>query len=261
MNENENRSLNVFSEWNIKPFAALEGEKVSKETLWMGIELEVEKRDKVKSNFYTEVKNLVKDFAVVKGDGSLGNDGLEIVSIPGTLLFHRECWNDFLTVAHEFMKGWRGYNCGTHIHLSRVAMSDETLGKMMVFVHHPNNQTFISSVGGRGETQYNLRGRKSFDEVQRAISRKFSNHFDAFSISGSTGKTVELRIFRSNVAKDGFLKNVDFAHALKFFCDFHTSDQLNEKYFVNWATNSENQEKYPYLTKWMIREGYFNKEY
>ena len=118
--------------------------KVNGEYLRYGVELEVLPKTSVASKVakYNCGKSL-HNFALLKSDSSLGSAGFEIVTVPATLEFHRKVlWNDFFKTpfsdgltAAKSVQSWDTGVCGIHVHLTRAALTEMQLSKLLVFYH------------------------------------------------------------------------------------------------------------------------------
>jgi len=85
------------------------------------------------------------DLSYVKRDGSLTDDGIEIVTHPCSLRYHLEQypWDEILSSLADY--GFRSHDtstCGLHVHVSRSAFgetSDEqdlTAAKVIIMIDH-----------------------------------------------------------------------------------------------------------------------------
>lgn len=235
-----------------RSFCYTPDEKLPLNPLWLGVELEVEGRERQK-DYVRITHDAVNSFAIMKHDGSIANSGFEIVTVPATLAYHRKVWTPFFKDAAPMLCSWNTEErCGMHVHLSRAAISDLTLGHMLVFVNERKNEEFVTRVAGRSSTGYANREPKKVTDVKRA--REIHGDALAFT-SRNQGKTCELRIFRGNVSKGGFMKNLDFAASLVDFCKVAGTRQLTSAHFLIWLNQPENRRAYPYLTKWASRGG------
>ena len=150
-----------------------------------------------------------------------------------------------------------------HIHLDRKMLSSVQLGKLLVFINNEFNRGFIERIAGRSETFYEdssctsyavMRKKKIADGGQRNY-----NKYEAVNVAHQS--TVELRIFRSNLTKDGILRALEFSYALVDFLQQNTcrvSDQ-HYKEFLKWFNRSpQNRASYPYFFGWLVRKGYLS---
>jgi hypothetical protein len=131
----------------------------------------------------TFMKN--RSMGILKHDGSIGQLGFEIVSVPGTHAWHlHDAWNGFFKEDYPedkqhlapsyYLSGWANnggqsrapwcfndndmdtFNrptCGIHVHVSKNALTPLQLGKMLMFVNK-NERKFIEKVAGRSANQY-----------------------------------------------------------------------------------------------------------
>lgn len=228
-------------------------ENPNKKTRWYGIELEVEQREFPDS--INSVYNSVGHFCIVKSDMSLGSSGIEIVSVPATLEYHRIEWERFFLDSAPLLRGWNGYNCGMHIHLGMNSISKLTLGKLLVFINAGQNNEFINEVAGREQNRYCYRAKKRLTDGMKYINMGGSPHHDSLSVSkNNKASTIELRIFRSNVSRNGFLKNLEFFDALVSFAEQNSAKDMYWDIFLKWISSSVNAKLYPEFTAWATKK-------
>lgn len=152
----------------------------------------------------------VKEFAIIKRDGSLKN-GMEIVSVPMSLGAHGTEWDNFFAVAEGFGLVVRG-TCGMHVHVSRELLTPLQIGKVLAFLHDPNNLPFIKIIAGRiPPTKYaNITTPRKVTDYH-----KHTNRYDGLNITG--GATIEFRIFKGTIDKERMLANIEFCASLVGF--------------------------------------------
>jgi len=225
--------------------------------IYLGVELEVE----VKDDFQPEdkagnVTNALGNFIITKHDGSLQR-GFEICSSPASLKFHKSNWNNFFQ--ENILKGLRGYKSprtGMHVHISRSCLSDLQIGKMLVFIHNPDNHKFITDIAQRESGEYN-----NFKTAHKYgdINRGFGRHT---ALNLQNGNTVEIRIFKSNLKKEVFFKNLEFCDAL---VRFTWSGAYSIKEAKTYQTFCEFIEKsratYPFLYNFLVYKKYLKQKF
>lgn len=235
------------------------------EPLWLGVELEVQPTSKPsegsrqsRDRAMTFAAKTVGSFAILKHDGSLDPGGFEICSVPGTLEWHRQVWKPFLEGARDHVRGFRAGPApyGMHVHVSRDSLGVLAAGRMMAFIHNPNNYAFITHIAGRDSNTY-----VQYDGSTTigAARRGYRHHYDA--AGPSHGKpTIEIRIFRSNVSPLGFMRNLEFTHALATWCQVAapaTTGELTVSRFAAWFAHPAVYSQYPALAAWFkARTGY-----
>ncbi len=312
----------VTQEYHGRPWLALPGEitdghgnrKSARPTMWLGFELEVVARDGRWAAVHA-IQTALGKRGIIKNDGSIPEDGFEIVSLPATLAYHQAGWGDafFVTLAAH-ARGWDEKSCGMHVHMSRDALTPLQIARLQVFVNgdglHVNNRAFIEKIAGRGATDYcrhydkrltdcapvierhtpmkpvnydedcrcaacviqrdayeraleASRGsealRHQFRQMHRANDGRLSrlckdrrNHDRYQAINLQAEKTIEWRIFQSNVSRLGFLKNLEFCHAAAKFCADAGNTGLHSDNFLAWIDRRRGE--YPNLVRWAVRE-------
>lgn len=243
-----------------------------------------------------------KQMGVIKADGST-NYGFEIVTVPGTLEWHKDVWEGFFKEDYNpitehlapssWLAGWINNHltlrrapwepvtidaphvtpmCGIHVHVSKAALSPLQLGKMLTFINDPNNQGFVHRVAGRAANTYsNFAAKKVTYGYQldpnladamanRGVDVNLGREERYSALNIQTGKpTVEFRIFRSNVAKAGFMKNLEFVHALCTWCRDVSLRDLNVDNFLSFV--EANKGKYTWFYRWCVEKDYFKTKH
>lgn len=249
--------------------------------LYFGLELEVVPRDGVSSKdalYWTS--SVMKNYSLMKHDGSLANGGFEIVTAPATMEFHRKkLWADFFNLrlpngktAAGLVKSWNTTCCGLHIHFTRAACSEVQLSKMLVFYHSHLNSRFLGDIAGRTvgpkaaychqkEKKLMAVKDKRTNKVVRTTVDECNEHHDAITVSKRNGgKTVEVRIFRGNATMHGIMRALDFVAATLEWSAIAGINQKNEdlRYtkFLEWFDESSNRSRFPDLWKHLISLGY-----
>jgi hypothetical protein len=229
-----------------REFCRVAGEK---DSLFLGVENEV-----LPLSDYADVAERVRqelqERVICKTDGSI--DGFEIVSLPGTLAWHKELWTPWFDAGDsvEDLEGKRsGY--GMHVHMSRNALTQFAWAKLNVFVNAPENTGFITRIAGRNPTQYCQRHKKRIAHLSDA-----QNHarYEALNFQTRNNATVEFRIFQANVAKAGFFKNLEFCHASARWAALASVKYLHHDEFTEWLDRPDNKATYPYLHKFIANQ-------
>lgn len=231
--------------------------------LFFGVELEVEIN--LNDNFHmiaNEVQEAMKDHAILKEDCTLRN-GFEIVTIPATLSYHRSVlWNNLFAGIHEKLHGC--LKAGLHIHFSREPFTDNQLAKIIYFFHEPSNNTFLTCLAGRAVSpaaEYGSTSKKYLkqDGVGKTIAKATYTR-NAISLSQrNEGKTLEIRIFKSNPTRVGVIRALETTAAIiEFCCQCNDEEEaLSYKEFLKWFTSNKKKYYYPILNKTLIEFKYF----
>lgn len=244
---------------NVKVF---DKDKVYAPVPYLGIELEVERNTDcpqyITQNVYD---SLGRDFIIMKQDSSLGGKlPFEIVTCPATLAYHKERWHNFMNNM-ELKKNLLSYKngtCGMHVHISRDSFTGLHLAKFLHFFNKPENLHFLERLAGRGNSHHAIvdkaTGTVSQDIVKRSkiIKRAPSRNEHHNNVNTGNKSTIEVRIFRGNLAKGHFFKNLEFVHALWLYTKDAAFGELDYKYFIMWLFKSNSSKIYGNLMQWLI---------
>lgn len=252
-------------------------ESLFKPTPFLGIELEVQQQDTVKyhingkeqyapENITSQCyEALGRDYVILKKDGSLrGVNPFEIVTVPATLGYHQARWESFLNNKElkKYLTSFASGNCGMHVHINRDSFTGLHLAKFMRFINSRDNMDFITSVAQRSHNRY-------AEYLSETSSGGFARYFRGnpdragrneekyMAVNTRNLATVEVRIFRGNLAKVGFLKNLEFVHAAWSFTKDAPLTSLTFKEFMFWLFNPSNNTKdYKHLKMWLLASGW-----
>jgi len=263
-----------------------EGVKRSKnntlpDLLLMGVELEVEPFDTQASLPDEEARRLAKSvagWAILKSDGSLGRGGREIVTRPMTLDAHRVAWMEFFRdKPHEYLSSWKSGRCGLHVHLNRAAISPLTEGKLISFLNAPSNVKFTQDIAGRnllhneyaaiaplkkiteGFRRHRVTSGGPMKRLLTGGNRTGSRHTATNISQRNSGTTLEVRIFRGNIGRNGVFRVLEFLHALVSYLSLNTNSATtvdNWLDFVTWFGEPENSKAYPEFYQWLLVKKY-----
>lgn len=230
--------------------------------LYMGIELEIARMRDIADSFYDELSPEESVFVYMKEDGSIGPNGVELVTMPATLdAFKQEFPFDALDSAR--VKGARSFayeSCGFHIHVSRSAFSATHMWKFIKF--QLNNPRLCQKIAQRDNSEYATWYYEN-DEISSLpdfVKGKRTNNRRYLAINFQNRATVELRYFKGNILKEAILKNLEFVQSLYDYTkglsvqDVMTGG-LRETSYFDWL--SDVTDNYPNL--WLYLSGQ-NKE-
>lgn len=169
------------------------------------------------------------EFAMFKTDSSIQGEGFEIVTAPATLAYHKQEWQQFFKNSSKELKSYSTGCCGMHVHVGRDSLTPLVIGKLIAFINNPANRAFVSQVAGRtseyatfSDSHNALAARILGKKVatQPGVSKTGDILNYAISSSVETARrsaintrkkdTIEFRIFKGNVSKVGFFKNLEF---------------------------------------------------
>lgn len=232
---------------------------VPKDKIFYGIELETEQgrldtcRDDWPRNGLSifretaaEIDKLLGKFCIMKRDGSLGDNGIEIVSLPATVETHKKLWQPFFDNLPRGLESWGPGSCGIHIHITRKPLGILRIGKMVVFLNEPRNRELITFIAGRYGSTYAQNKRKKLTDVYG------DGKYEMLNLSHD--KTIELRIFRGTLNPNHFFANLEFAEALVKFCARVGLRDLSHHEFMKFVTRD--RRGFPFLHKFLVGKNY-----
>jgi hypothetical protein len=240
----------MIAPYQTKPSFTPRGASLSK--LFFGVELEVEVGDDSydRDEASEEVVNCLGNFIITKYDSTVPQ-GFEICSSPASLEYHNSAWNSFFDKTVKILKGFRSPNCGMHVHISRIPLSNLQIGKILVFIYNPDNYKFIRRIAERDSFYHNNFGEKrSF--VDAKPEKLHNDRHTAVNLHNPN--TIEIRLFKTNLKKNCFLKNIEFCHAIAKFTwpgQISLEKCKNWKHFVLFI--KENKDIYPNLYNYLIQ--------
>jgi hypothetical protein len=223
--------------------------------VFFGVELEVEVKDFDKEDKAHQITDVVNGFAITKHDGSL-NYGFEICSSPASLDYHENVWNGFFK--EEILEGLKAFGtttAGMHVHISRAPLSDLQIGKIISFIHNPENAKFIRRIAQRDSNKYN--DYSKVKKVSSAHDKYLINEARYTAVNLLNKNTVEIRIFKSNLKRESFLKNIEFCAALTAFtwvANCSIKEAQSWRMFAKFVR--KNRKFYPRLYSYLVRNKY-----
>jgi len=227
---------------------------------YYGIELEVmQRKERVGRKLTATVvlDQLGRKFAILKYDSSIGGNGFEIVSTPATLAYHKTAWNKFFDKDEgvcQHLKSYHTGTCGMHVHISRDAFLPLHHGKFVVFYNAKENLKFIERTAGRGKNSYCKFVNKGIKDGLN--NPRSGDKYEAVNVKKKD--TLEVRIFRGNVKKAGFIKNIEFCDATYHFTKEASHSKLTYEDFLNWLKDPKNGCRYMNLLKFLMATKYLN---
>lgn len=275
-------------ELRINEFGKVPGEETYPDSLVLGVELEVTWN--VNAPFIDEgmvsyILRHVGDFAIVTPELSVSS-GNEIVTIPGTLDFHRMSWRKFFqSEPHKLFDGIGNSGCGMHVHINRASLTPLQIGKMMCFINDPANAREITAVAGREpntycnrELHHNIQKHEVIEEFERIskmtqddVIKSYAVHTNGTIASRTSSRrgaicfssrlpTIEVRIFQSDTREKFFFKNLEFVHAMTSYCRDADVNKLGWSDFMSWLAETGRWSDYPKLWLWLQENGFVPAE-
>ena len=233
-----------------------------------GIELEVEARRLGSGRTYREDRESreraynwlrqvhgfrhADEYVVCKSDSSLNRRGFEVVTRPDGAAQHKRRWDTFFANAPQTqLTSWVGGRCGMHVHVNRAALTTGQVAKMLVFINSPQNRSLLESIAGRYHRSYCRYRHQRLTDVFRGNCER------NVALNLCNEHTVEFRIFRGTVVRDGFFKNLEFVQAVVEFCrmtDRSFDDSKNGTKFVEFIRS--HRKAYPTLFAYLVTKNF-----
>lgn len=214
--ENSIRHNRIIRKYDYNPPRFLFDKMPWENTIFLGIELEVECRSNMDNeDMASKVikwleKNNVQDRVYIKEDGSL-NNGFEIVFMPSTLqaLHKRFPMRKFLAYLKKLgLSSHEHGTCGLHVHVSRSKLTARDLWAGKLFFFKCRSQ--LVKFSGREDSEEGLNYCKFDSLIPRdGISQDYGR-YSAFNTSASR-HTVELRLFRGTLQYPQFQASLQFS--------------------------------------------------
>lgn len=228
--------------------------------LYMGIELEIETKDKEKRHFeewarktmeYLEDSGYGKDF-YIKHDGTI--NGFELVSHPFTLQYlHKKI--SFLEILkwlrNQKFTSYSSGNCGLHVHLNRGFFGIEDIQKIRLFFSSNLEEIFYFSKRGNVNNKYCKYEPLNSKNFIRQGKRQEGKYW-ALRLKPDKKQTIEFRMFRGTLYHPRFLATIQFCDALAHFVKevgiTYTMKPKSWNFFVEWARK---QHRYEHFVKYI----------
>lgn len=246
--EHEHRS---FHDYGYKPtpefqYRSGEAGKTSS-LLTFGVELEVDCGDD--HNDLADDLVQLNQPIYMKHDGSLGSEGVEIVTHPCSLAYHQYelRWAEISRTcrSHDY-KSHDAETCGLHIHIGRKQMGSSveerlrTAGNLVLLVDSVWNQlvTFtrrtdyqLSRWSERPCTNI-IPGVEYTDSelTNMALATRGRGRYQTVNLTNST--TVELRCFRGTLKRDTIIASIQLASNMTRYAMTHTPTECRN---ATWA--------------------------
>ena len=123
---------------------------------------------------------------------------------------------------------------------------------MLVFVNDKKNTRFIEDIAGRNMNRWCKSETKKISDGQYRSDDRYE------AVNTVPSKTVELRIFKSNVSEHGFMRALEFTDGMiRYLKQSSMREQsLSYKSFISFIKKPENRSEYPNFWSWLITNGY-----
>lgn len=212
---------------------------------YFGIELEVDDGDRdaaVENVFYVLNGSYDQDadrYAHFEDDGSLGNEGFEIITQPMTRAY-LETFRPRIEEATKILSraGFRSHDarmCGLHIHVSRDTLTTQTINNMIyaisLFWHtcvrisrRTSNQLAHYACSYAHKCGADDTPDKIIERTKDAMLKR--NRY--YALNTTNKETIELRICRGTLNVNTIYASLDFFAALIKFAETYSENDMME---------------------------------
>jgi hypothetical protein len=248
----ESRAPRLIAAYSDKSANTLPSETKSKERY--GVELEVEGYETAAEAAEYIRQFLPANYCVLKRDGSLGEAGVEIVTRPDSMAVHKRMFAAlFADSPGRALSSWTNGRCGMHVHISRAALSQLQIGKMLCFLNEPAAVNFVSKIAGRKPCHWCKVHKKKVSDCKHD-----SDRYSALNLTNRN--TVEIRIFKGTLKDAGFYKNLEFVQALVEFtapASRSIAQATSYRAFCEWLP----KKAYPHLYAFLSERGFIRRRH
>lgn len=240
-----------FHDYDFKPeveFYQRKGEDF-RNTLYFGLEVEVDK-----GNDHNELSDALGEMGepiYMKHDGSLGSEGVEIVTHPCSLAYHtyQLRWKSIAkTCLNHGYRSHDTHTCGLHIHVGRAQMgetSDQrevTVGNLVILTKalwgtiEPFTRRTKSALARWAECN-DICDWESFDLYEdinmtnMAMETRWNRAGRYQAVNLCNSETVEFRIFRGSLNRETIIASIQLVNNLTRYAMTHTP---KECYNATW---------------------------
>lgn len=235
-------------------------------TLYMGFELEVEKKDEKYETSNNELAEELQNFLdqreignrfYFKQDGSV-NDGFEVVSHPTTWkAYHkRHKLREILNHLKDGFTSHRKGTCGLHFHINKSFFkNDKEINKLLVFFNNSKGQ--LKKFSKRSDRHidnfcrfdgFDMKAYKYYWKGDFSYCHEDERHV---AVNLLNRKTVEIRLFRGTLNYERFLANLQFVDAVCHFIKLVSVMGLSWDNFMKYLRLTN---RYNHLEKFLQKE-------
>jgi len=246
------RSNPVFN-YSYKPTTIFHGRGKKK----FGVEVEMVTRRQADTRgtehlIHHRMHKAVRDLFYMKYDTSIENGhGLELITHPMSLKFMLDN-KPFDFLKEMPVRSFRNTTTGIHVHVSREALSELTIAKILYFFAHPHNEEFIQKLSQRTPTSYCRKNADRFYEGKNVNKDEQAGRTTRYlQINLQNRQTIEFRHFKGNVNPKAIYRAVQFVDAITRFCANTKTGDLTWEHFMEYICDYR-ANKFGYRHGWKL---------
>lgn len=223
-----------------------------------GMELEVGYNDGYKSEYASQVIDILGGYAYLKEDGSIPGsgveDGFEIVTHPATLEYIRA---NIKGICDKAIPGIISHNAGgglgLHISASKSALTNTAIARICAFIGSDRNESWLIKIARRKQSSWAKIIKKNTiqDTLYDDGSLKLNNdRYEAVNLQNDSH--IEFRLFRGTLKYSSLMLCVEFVNALCLWC-MDESVPITEYQSVKtlYEFSVLHPKEYPHLIKFL----------
>lgn len=274
--ECSNRLQYRIRNYSYKPspnFLSLPGDPADGgDKLYMGVELEIDGGNDPSECAYDILRNNA-EVIYIKHDGSLGGNGMELVTHPCTLSYHRNVfpWEEIMKTARSY--GYRSHEtdtCGLHVHVNRTALGlgtdqqEATIAKIALLMERFWDTLVKFSRRNYSQLHWckKLNIDVAPDETDQELINKIAKsrtvyHDDRYyALNLTNSNTIEFRVFRGTLKYETLMATLQFVRNIVTWAREHTVRETLKCTWNEFALSAD----YPELKAYMESRGIINTE-
>lgn len=211
--------------------------------VFYGVELEIDGAGRYDDNAEKiyDTANVQNEVLYIKSDGSL-DEGMELVSHPCSIDFHRKKfpWEDIVRKALSL--GYRSHNtstCGLHVHIGRKQLGysyeeqEEVISRIMFFFESHWNELFkfsrrtaYSVDRWAARHGYNDKPKEILEKAKKSTKGRYA------CVNITNADTVEIRLFRGTLKFNSFMATLELVDSICQNAVCLNDDDMNKQ---SWA--------------------------
>lgn len=249
----ENHNTRLLHDYGYSPsltFNDVDSKKYedSNAILYMGLELEVDDGENAHT-FLESNEIFFEDLPIYFcHDGSLGDEGIEMISHPCTLQYHLSNI-PYAEIFKMFRRdGYKSHDtdtCGLHCHINKSYLGltpdeiDINIAKILIFYERSWNN--IIKFSRRTPSQYNQWCKRyamstdNDDQIKELLDTA-KNADRYYAVNLSNYRTIEFRVFRGTLNINTFISTLQFIESV---VQFIKSIPINDHQQINWDRYKE----------------------
>lgn len=244
-----------IEEYSYKPEPIFYGEGKR----FFGVELEIDcgGKDDDNARILKQIANSRGEHIYVKADGSLSEGGLEIVSHPCDLVYHKNNMEWEAIMKKAISMGYRSHQtstCGLHIHVNRNCLGedheqqDEVISRILFFVETHwaellkfSRRTEYSMNRWASRYGYEKTGREILDKAKKGCQGRYA----AVNLCNYT--TIEFRLFRGTLKYNTLIAAMELVDKICDVAINMSEDEIEKQSWSEFVSKITDQELISYL--------------